>query len=141
MDVLTALLLLVMADRLPGGSGDYTRMVTLNGHERSYLLHVPPQYDPMTPLPVVLAFHGGGANAATMVTFSGLNETADKAGFIVAYPDGSGRLPRMLTFNAGNCCGQAAAGNVDDVEFTRRGDTRHLRQRHDVGVFPAAPLK
>lgn len=118
-NVLTALLLLVMADRLPGGSGDYTRTVQVDGHERSYLLHVPSQYDPATPMPVVLAFHGGGANAANMVTFSGLNETADKAGFIVAYPNGSGRLARMLTFNAGNCCGQAAAGNVDDVEFTR----------------------
>ena len=26
----------------------------------------------------------------------------------------------MLTFNGGNCCGQAAANGVDDVEFTRR---------------------
>jgi polyhydroxybutyrate depolymerase len=26
----------------------------------------------------------------------------------------------MLTFNGGNCCGQAAATGVDDVEFTRR---------------------
>jgi poly(3-hydroxybutyrate) depolymerase len=77
--------------------GDHTRTVSLKGVHRSYLVHVPPQYDPATPMPVVLAFHGGGANADNMVVFSGLNEKADQAGFIVVYPAGSGRLQRMLT--------------------------------------------
>jgi len=99
--------------------GDHTRTVWVNGVHRNYLVHVPPQYDPATPMPVVLAFHGGGANADNMVVFSGLNEKADQAGFIVVYPAGSGRLQRMLTFNAGNCCGHAAASDVDDVAFTR----------------------
>lgn len=99
--------------------GDHTRTVLLEGLHRSYLAHVPPRYDPATPMPVVLAFHGGGANADNMVVFSGLNEKADQAGFIVVYPAGSGRLQRMLTFNAGNCCGHAAASNIDDVAFTR----------------------
>jgi polyhydroxybutyrate depolymerase len=99
--------------------GDSSRSVVVDGHERTYLVHVPPQYDPDTPTPVVLAFHGGGANAGNMVVFSGLNEKADQAGFIVVYPEGSGRLARMLTFNAGNCCGHAAARDVDDVAFTR----------------------
>jgi polyhydroxybutyrate depolymerase len=85
-----------------------------------YLVHVPPRYDPATPTPVVLAFHGGGANAGKMVAFSGLNEKADQAGFIVAYPEGTGRLERMRTFNAGNCCGHAASQKIDDVAFTRR---------------------
>jgi polyhydroxybutyrate depolymerase len=70
-------------------------------------------------MPVVLAFHGGGANADNMVFFSGLSEKANEAGFIVVYPNGTGRLQRMLTFNAGNCCGFAAASNADDVAFTR----------------------
>lgn len=101
------------------GPGDHSRTVHVDGHERSYLVHVPPHATPDTPLPVVLAFHGGGANARTMVEFSGLSEKADQAGFIVVYPEGSGRLERMRTFNAGNCCGQAAAGNVDDIAFVR----------------------
>jgi polyhydroxybutyrate depolymerase len=99
--------------------GDHARTLTVDGRERRYLVHVPPQYDQAAPMPVVLAFHGGGANADTMVAFSGLNEKADEAGFIVVYPDGSGRLERMLTFNAGNCCGHAAAQDIDDVAFTR----------------------
>ena len=99
--------------------GDHPRFVRVGGEHRRYLLHVPPQYDRATPVPVVLAFHGGGANADNMVAFSGLNGKADQAGFVVAYPDGSGRLQRMLTFNAGNCCGHAAASHVDDVAFTQ----------------------
>lgn len=99
--------------------GDHTRTLQVDGHERTYLVHVPPKYDPRTPMPVVLAFHGGGANAGNMVVFSGLNEKADQAGFIVAYPEGSGRSERLLTFNAGNCCGYAATHAIDDVAFTR----------------------
>jgi polyhydroxybutyrate depolymerase len=66
----------------------------------------------------VVAFHGGGGNAEGMAEFSGLSDKADEAGFIVAYPEGSGRLPRMLTFHAGDCCGYAAAESIDDVAFT-----------------------
>ncbi len=32
------------------------------------------EYDSRKPTPVVLAFHGGGANADNMVVFSGLNK-------------------------------------------------------------------
>jgi len=100
-------------------SGDHTRTVRVGEIDRSYRVHVPPLTAPEDPVPVVLAFHGGGANAASMAAFSGLDDKADEAGFIVVYPEGTGRLPRMLTFNAGACCGHAAATNVDDVAFTR----------------------
>jgi polyhydroxybutyrate depolymerase len=114
------LLVMLMADGDPGlRAGDHSRTVEVEGVRRSYLVHVPPRYDPATATPVVLAFHGGAANADNMVVFSGLNEKADQAGFVVVYPAGSGRLQRLLTFNAGNCCGHAAAANVDDVAFTR----------------------
>lgn len=115
-----AILLMLLAGE-PGAlrPGDHSRSVAVDGGGRTYLVHVPPQYDPALPMPVVLAFHGGGANAENMVAFSGLDEKADEAGFIVVYPEGSGRLPRMLTFNAGNCCGHAAARSIDDVAFTR----------------------
>ena len=119
MRMFTLLAMLLAADAAGLEPGDHARTVDVDGHRRRYLLHLPPQADPATPLPVVLAFHGGGANAETMVAFSGLDEKADQAGFIVVYPEGTGRLPRMLTFNAGNCCGLAAASDVDDVAFTR----------------------
>ncbi|MEI7684172.1 MAG: PHB depolymerase family esterase, partial [Planctomycetota bacterium] len=76
--------------------------------------------DSKKPTPVVLAFHGGGGNADSMIVFSGLNKKADAAGFIVVYPNGTGRLEKILTFNGGNCCGYAMTNKVDDVEFTRK---------------------
>jgi polyhydroxybutyrate depolymerase len=118
--LLTALAMLFMADGNPMGQGDYNRIVQADGIERSYLVHIPPKYDSKKPTPVVLAFHGGGANANNMVAFSGLNKKSDIAGFIVVYPNGTGRLERLLTFNGGNCCGYAMTNEIDDVEFTRR---------------------
>lgn len=120
MPALSVLVLLFVADGLSLRPGDHARSLEVDEERRGYLVHVPPQYDPATPTPVVLAFHGGGGEADAMAAFSGLNEKADQAGFIVAYPDGSGRLERMRTFNAGNCCGHAAAANIDDVAFTRQ---------------------
>jgi polyhydroxybutyrate depolymerase len=42
---------------------------------------------------------------------------ADRAGFVVVYPDGTGRFRRFLTWNAGTCCGNAMIERVDDVGF------------------------
>jgi polyhydroxybutyrate depolymerase len=54
-----------------------------------------------------------------MVHFCGLNDKADDAGFIVVYPNGSGRTEQILTWNAGNCCGFAQTQKIDDVAFVR----------------------
>lgn len=116
----TALLLVMLASAFGQlGPGDHTRSVGCDGRTRSYIVHLPPAYDGSEPLPVVLAFHGGGSNAEQMARFSGLNHKADQAGFIAVYPNGTGRFERMLTWNAGNCCGYAMRNNVDDVGFVR----------------------
>lgn len=119
MNVFAVLLLLIASDDRALGAGDHSRQIDFGGTQRSYLVHVPRSYNAQVPTPVVLAFHGGGSNADAMAAYCGLNEKADEAGFIVVYPAGSGRLDRVLTFNAGNCCGQAEARNIDDVGFTR----------------------
>ncbi len=113
---------LVYATQVPFslGTGDHKLSVMVDSIERHYLVHLPASYNPKQPTPVLLAFHGGGANAENMVKFSGLNEKSDKEGFIVVYPYGSGRLKKFLTFNAGNCCSYAMRNKIDDVEFTRR---------------------
>jgi polyhydroxybutyrate depolymerase len=103
----------------PEGDVTRTRTITVGGVERSYLVHVPASYDRRRAYPLVLAFHGGASNPAVMRRFSGLDEKADEAGFVVAYPSGSGRLPRALTWDAGKCCGYASGNKVDDVAFTR----------------------
>ena len=50
--------------------------------DRSCLVHVPPQYDPQKPTPVVLVLHGAGTNGQITVFSCGLNKRSDEAGFI-----------------------------------------------------------
>jgi polyhydroxybutyrate depolymerase len=73
------------------------------------------------PVPLVLVFHGGTGNAQSAVLMSGFNKVADQNGFIVAYPNGTGRLQNdiLLTWNGGTCCGYAQVNNADDVGFVR----------------------
>lgn len=96
-----------------------TGMQTLvhDGVERRYSVRAP---DPAArqPLPLVLVLHGGGGNAGNAEQMSGFTAKARSAGFIVAYPEGSGRLKgRLLTWNAGHCCGYAMEHKTDDVGF------------------------
>ncbi len=56
---------------------------------RSAVVHVPPRYDGSRTVPLVLAFHGAGMTGAQMQAFSGLDDPADRLGFVVVYPDGA----------------------------------------------------
>jgi polyhydroxybutyrate depolymerase len=99
-------------------SGDYAQEVAVGQETRRYILHLPPDYAKHVPLPVVIALHGGGGNAAMFEGGAGLNGPADERGFAVVYPDGTGHLDiRLLTWNAGLCCGSARKEQVDDVGF------------------------
>jgi polyhydroxybutyrate depolymerase len=98
--------------------GDHEITLVHGQLPRSYLVHVPPQAGAGKPLPVVLNFHGGGAHAQVQQRYSLMDATADREGFIAVYPNGSGGIGgRLLTWNAGACCGPAAASRVDDVGF------------------------
>jgi len=91
-----------------------------NGQSRSYILHLPPTYNGVDELPLVIVLHGGGGNARNIEDVTGFSKKADKEGFIVVYPDGSGKLDNyLLTWNAGFCCGYALENNIDDVGFIR----------------------
>jgi polyhydroxybutyrate depolymerase len=62
--------------------------------------------------------HGGGGNAANVERVTGFTEKARAAGFIVVYPEGtSAGITRLLTWNAGHCCGYAMQAEMKDVEF------------------------
>lgn len=101
-------------------TGDSIRTLNHDGLERSYILHVPSGYDRTHPTAVVLVFHGGGGNAENVARLTDFNTQADRAGFLVVYPNGTGRLrDKALTWNGGTCCGYAQEQNVDDVGFVR----------------------
>lgn len=100
--------------------GDHELVLTVGQRERTYLLHLPPAYDGRRALPLVIVLHGGGGNAEGAVRMTGFSKKADKEEFVVAYPNGTGRLKtRLLTWNSGNCCGYALDSDVDDVGFIR----------------------
>jgi polyhydroxybutyrate depolymerase len=100
---------------LPAGDHDFA--LSHGERTRRYLVHMPPSSS--GPLPVMIAFHGGGGNAAGFKAYAGLDAVADRERFIVVYPNGTGVLPnRLLTFNGGGCCGYAKNRQVDDVGFT-----------------------
>ncbi len=82
--------------------------------KRSYRLYVPKGFDSSKPSPLLIALHGGLGTGKTMQSSAGLDDDADRAGMLVAYPDGVGR-----GWNAGTCCGGPMEKNIDDVLFMR----------------------
>jgi polyhydroxybutyrate depolymerase len=107
----------VRETRFPTG-GDYELELARPGGERSFIVHLPPDYPTRAPLPVLFAFHGGGGNAAGFQKYAGLDAPGDARGFAVVYPNGSGRFAkRLLTWNAGDCCAYAQEHDADDVGF------------------------
>ncbi len=62
-----------------------------DGVDRRFLVHVPAAYDPATPIPLVMNFHGGGGGPEGHGAFSRMNTIYDAAGFIVVYPRGTRR--------------------------------------------------
>ena len=99
-------------------SGNHTLTLRHGGRQRSYIVHVPPG-TASGPRAVLLAFHGGGGNAAGFQQYAELDRVADRERFVVVYPNGTGLLPnRLLTWNAGDgCCGYALNNGINDVGF------------------------
>jgi polyhydroxybutyrate depolymerase len=73
-------------------TGSYDITLRSTGEQRTVHMHVPQVLSGANP-PLVVAFHGAGANGSFMENYSGLSAVADKAGFIVAYPSAWGSHP------------------------------------------------
>jgi polyhydroxybutyrate depolymerase len=84
---------------------------------RRCVVHLPPSYDGSKSLPLVVLLHGGAANVNTALKAFGFNEDADREGYIVAYPSGTGKGSKLLSWNSGGCCAYAFKNNIDDVAF------------------------
>lgn len=74
-------------------TGQSDGWIISGGERRSFLLHVPPSYDPARPVPLVISIHGFAEWPAHLRSISRWNDLADQHGFIVAYPAGTG-FPR-----------------------------------------------
>lgn len=69
-----------------------------SGETRRYLLHVPKNIDPSQPVPLVITIHGFAQWPANQANVSQWNPIADREGFIVVYPSGTGFPKRWQAF-------------------------------------------
>ncbi len=82
-----------------------------------YRLHIPAGYKGEVSRPLVVVIHGAFSTAKEIEKQSGFSKLADHEGFIAVYPEGMGIFGFLQHWNAGHCCGKAAADNIDDVGF------------------------
>lgn len=112
------------------------RRLKVDGVDRTYRLYTPPDVEHEGPVPLVLALHGSGNSAESLVDASELDEAASAGEFIVAYPEAVG-----LLWNGGFCCtsGRGVPGSdvrflgdvIDDVSSVRQIDQARI---YAVGV-------
>jgi polyhydroxybutyrate depolymerase len=92
----------------PHAAGETIETMTSGGVDRSYILHVPPQYDGRREMPLVLTLHGFGSNARQQIIYSQMGAKGDAEGFITVSPDGTG-TPQHWNY--------PGLGGADDVAF------------------------
>jgi polyhydroxybutyrate depolymerase len=109
--------------------------LTVDGTNRTYHLYVPSSL-PKGPVPLLVALHGGLGSGTQFEQNTDFDGLAQANRFLVVYPDGTPfrvGQPTHLVWNAGGCCGVAAADdeNVDDVAFIT-GLIEHLESTYDI---------
>ncbi|HOQ31316.1 MAG TPA: PHB depolymerase family esterase [Candidatus Hydrogenedens sp.] len=65
--------------------------IKVDGETRYYRLHIPPNLDSTTPVPLLLALHQFSDTARGMEKLTRFNQLADEEKFIVVYPQGKWR--------------------------------------------------
>jgi polyhydroxybutyrate depolymerase len=97
--------------------GDTNYTLSLQDKEREVTVHVPPQYDPNRPMPMVVMLHGFMQDKEEIARISQFKEKADKEGFIAVFPNATGWLgDRMRWWNVG----KNQLYRADDVDFIRQ---------------------
>lgn len=118
-----ALLLLAALAQLPACDEEeeekedyFAESFTYDGLTRSYLLHIPDQYDVSAATPVLVVLHGKDQSVSDIQYMTGFDDLADEEGFLVLYPE---------AYDGNWNDGRAVAGiaaydlDIDDVGFVR----------------------
>jgi polyhydroxybutyrate depolymerase len=95
------------AQGAPADAGTSVGSITSGEVARQYRLHVPASYQPSQPTALVINLHGYHLDATQQEQVSQMSAKAERAGLIVAYPEGLGD-PQSWKF-----------GNRADVAFIR----------------------
>ncbi|MFK7739806.1 MAG: serine hydrolase [Planctomycetota bacterium] len=103
-----------------------------DGRRRRYHLHVPPHNKNEAGMPLLVVLHGERSSGEAIRQQSRLHELGRTAGFIVAFPDGTGLLPgKQLVWNAGYGDVRQPGKKADDVGFVA-ALVRDVQQRVPV---------
>ncbi len=89
-------------------AGEFEQTIMSGAVERVYILHVPPSYNGRQATPLVLLFHGFALAGRSMLDYSALGAVADREGFLLVAPTGTGD-PHRWNMNPG--------ADVDDLLF------------------------
>lgn len=95
--------------------GDISESLSSGGLQRTFLVHLAPSYG-IQPQPLVINYHGFTQTMARIAQYSNMGAEADKAGFIVVFPQG---VDNPSSWNAGIGLNGQTTGSADDVQFTR----------------------
>lgn len=114
-------------------AGNITRYRLVHaGRDRQYFVHLPPTASDGKKLPLLVALHGGTGCAQQLLASYDLIAAADRHGFILVAPDGTGPSTEVLhAWNVGFGFGAAETENVDDVGFVL-AVIEAVRRRHPV---------
>ncbi|WP_158531603.1 MULTISPECIES: PHB depolymerase family esterase [unclassified Meiothermus] len=110
--LLLILALLVCCAPRQSLAADFRGEIQSGGQVRTYEGHLPPHAGAR--LPLLLVLHGGGGNGHGMRRLAGMDELADRAGFLVVYPNGY-----KQSWADGRGTTKAEQAGVDDVAFLR----------------------
>ncbi len=94
--------------------GDSTVSLTSAGLKRTFLIHLPPSYG-VQPQSLIVVYHGYSWTSQIMEHNTNIDTEADKAGFVVVFPQGVDSPP---SWNAG-VGAFGPTGDADDIQFTR----------------------
>jgi polyhydroxybutyrate depolymerase len=94
----------------PHSTGDSNVSIISSGVKRTFIMHLPPSYG-RQPQALVISYHGYTFTAERMAHYTNMAAEANKAGFMVVFPQGLDNPP---SWNAGT-----GTGDANDVQFTR----------------------
>lgn len=99
-------------------ASDEKKSIIVGGIERTYIMHLPAGYQKSNSYPLIFVLHGGTANAENAMRMSQMSPKADQEGFIVVYPNGTGKFEdKFLHWNDGSERSDKEVNSVDDVAF------------------------
>ncbi len=105
--------------------GTQTHTLKSVGHDWTYHVHVPKNYDKTKPSPLVLVLHGAGGNGKIYLDRNNWRNQAEKGHFIVVAPDGLPARPNKTAnfftnprlWNSGQLRPLSPRSRVNDIQF------------------------